>query len=213
MHPVLLLHALGDHSASWRQLSTRLAAPGRQVLTPDLRGHGGTATEYTAALVCQDLIALLDRHGLAQVDVVGHSLGGHVATLLAQRQPHRVRRLVLEDPPPPPRDERDAAAIRARAQPLTAFLRDRRGRVDPRAVRAFIEELRQLDPDWWRRLATITARTLVVSGGLDSPVPPALLARVAAAIPDARLFSALAGHHVHQRRPVYFGTVVSAFLA
>ncbi|MCK2244371.1 MULTISPECIES: alpha/beta fold hydrolase [unclassified Crossiella] len=213
MHPVLLVHALGDTGAGWRQLRTVLAAPGRQVLTPDLRGHGGTAAGYTAALVCADLIAVLDRHGLAQVDVVGHSLGGHVATLLAQRQPHRVRRLVLEDPPPPPRDDRDAAAIRARAQPLTAFLRDRRGRVDPRAVRAFIEELREPDPDWWRRLAVITARTLVISGGLDSPVPPALLARVAATIPDARLLAASAGHHVHQRRPEFFGTVVSAFLA
>ena len=51
-----------------------------------------------------DVLRFLDARGLPRVDLVGHSLGGLVALLLAARDPVRVRRMVIEDAPPPPPD-------------------------------------------------------------------------------------------------------------
>ena len=47
-----------------------------------------------------DVVALLDRLGFDRVSLVGHSLGGAVALLVAQEHPYRVDRHVLEDAPP-----------------------------------------------------------------------------------------------------------------
>ncbi|MFB7739250.1 alpha/beta fold hydrolase [Streptomyces sp. NPDC056112] len=48
-----------------------------------------------------DVLWFLDALGLGHVDLIGHSMGGIVAYLLAQDHPQRVSRLVLEDVPVP----------------------------------------------------------------------------------------------------------------
>jgi len=99
--PVVLLHAQGSTAGTWDAFVARVD---RRVLALDLRGHGESswAKKYSLELMCEDVLGFLDAKGIAQADLVGHSMGGRVAVLVAQRQPGRVRRLVVEDAPPPP---------------------------------------------------------------------------------------------------------------
>jgi pimeloyl-ACP methyl ester carboxylesterase len=59
---------------------------------------------YAYERMRDDVRAFLAALGAERADLVGHSLGGAVACLLAQRDPAAVRRLVLEDVPAPTRD-------------------------------------------------------------------------------------------------------------
>lgn len=52
-------------------------------------------------LMANDVLRMLDHLGLATVALLGHSMDGAVAYLLAEQQPDRVDGLVVEDAPPP----------------------------------------------------------------------------------------------------------------
>jgi hypothetical protein len=56
---------------------------------------------YSFQLMCDDVVAVLDRLDLAPITLIGHSMGGTVALLAALQQPERVARLVVEDATPP----------------------------------------------------------------------------------------------------------------
>ena len=85
-------------SRNWQSAGADLAAH-FHVLAPDLRNHGQSphADEMTYAAMMDDVLAWLDQQGLARVALVGHSMGGKVAMLLACRYPERVERLVVVD--------------------------------------------------------------------------------------------------------------------
>lgn len=98
--PVVLLHGWLDVSATWAPVAQGLL-PRFRVLAPDWRGFGHSQWpqdgywfyDYVADLEC-----LLDRLSPAEpVRLVGHSMGGQVASLYAGLRPDRVRRLVLLD--------------------------------------------------------------------------------------------------------------------
>ncbi|MFI8183378.1 alpha/beta hydrolase [Actinacidiphila glaucinigra] len=95
--PLLLIHGLGDSSATWAHILPRL---GRRhtVIAPDLLGHGDSerprADYAVAAYACgmRDLLGVLD---VDRVSVVGHSLGAGVAMQFAYQFPERCERLVI----------------------------------------------------------------------------------------------------------------------
>lgn len=93
---LLLVHGYGGAAWNFAELAPRL--PGRRLLIPDLPGHGGSPglpAAPTLAGFADVLAALCEAEGVAEVDVVGHSLGGVVGLRLAERRPQLVRRLVL----------------------------------------------------------------------------------------------------------------------
>lgn len=95
---VFLLHGWMDMSASFQFVADLLPAHWT-LLAPDWRGFGLTeravADCYWMPDYLGDLDALLDALAPSQaVDIVGHSMGGNVATLYAGVRPERVRRLV-----------------------------------------------------------------------------------------------------------------------
>lgn len=91
----LLLHGLSSSAATWWRIADGLAADGYHVSAPDLRGHGNAphTSSYRLSGYAADLWAL----GGGWDVVVGHSLGGTLATLIAADAGF-TRRLVLLDP-------------------------------------------------------------------------------------------------------------------
>jgi lipase len=109
--PVLAVHGITASSRAWIEVATRLSGP---VIAPDLRGRGGSRLSgpYGMAAHAADCVAVLDALGVERAVVVGHSMGGFVASVLAHRYPSRVARLVLVDggaPLPAPAGGPDAA--------------------------------------------------------------------------------------------------------
>lgn len=98
---ILLIHGLSAAMDWWDPIVPTLAEAHR-VITIDLLGHGGTEAPETgyeiannATLVRQAMTEL----GVASATVVGHSLGGLVATALAEQFPEAVERLVIMNTP------------------------------------------------------------------------------------------------------------------
>lgn len=97
--PVVLLHGYGESLLSWQMVFDRLAR-NADVIALDLPGFGLSskpASGYTADSMATVVSAFLDRLGLRRVVLVGHSLGGVVATAMAVRDPSRVLGLALID--------------------------------------------------------------------------------------------------------------------
>jgi pimeloyl-ACP methyl ester carboxylesterase len=97
--PLLMIHGFGSSMDTW-QLTVPALAKEHRLLVPDLPGHGrSTKTIETPALeyFCTWLVRLLDERGIAQTDVMGHSMGGRISLHLALTRPERIRKLVLVD--------------------------------------------------------------------------------------------------------------------
>jgi pimeloyl-ACP methyl ester carboxylesterase len=103
--PVVILHGLFGTSDNWGSIGKELAEPTDSATPPcdvllvDLRDHGRsphtTATSYP--LMAADVHALVERLGLRDVVLVGHSMGGKTAMVFAQHWPQLLRQLVVVD--------------------------------------------------------------------------------------------------------------------
>jgi pimeloyl-ACP methyl ester carboxylesterase len=104
----LLLHGYMDAAATWQSVAVRLKEAGLRVLAPDFRGYGDSARapagayyhfpDYVADVA--DLVEALV--GPSPLFLVGHSMGGTVATLYSGAFPSKVRRLALLEGLGPP---------------------------------------------------------------------------------------------------------------
>jgi pimeloyl-ACP methyl ester carboxylesterase len=201
--PVVLLHALGSSARTWEAFAAELPRPS---IALDLRGHGASPWpgDYTFTRMADDVLAFLDAHGHAAVDIVGHSLGGAVAQHLAMREPGRVRRMVVEDICPPPHEPVPLPDVPAEPDGPVDF--------DWAVVKAIRHLVRTPDPAWWAGLPKITAATLWLAGGPDSHVDQARLREAAASMPSARIVEIPVGHRIHSEAPEKFSAAVIPFL-
>src|SRR5258705_7851352 len=96
--PMVLLHGLGDDEGDWHTVLSTLADRYR-VYALDLRGHGRSSHpgRYSFELMRDDVTGFLDAVGVERCVMIGHSMGGTVAMLLAEAAPHRLTHLILED--------------------------------------------------------------------------------------------------------------------
>ena len=96
--PTILLHGMLGSSRNWQTAGRELAAS-RHVYALDLRNHGLSphAPAMTYDAMVADVATWLDANGIAMAELIGHSMGGKVAMLLASRHPERVTRLVAVD--------------------------------------------------------------------------------------------------------------------
>ena len=100
--PVLCLPGLTRNSRDFEALALRLQRAGRRVLTPDLRGRGRSQhdpdwSNYQPTTYLGDLAALQAAAGAERVVVVGTSLGGILAMLIAATRPAAIAAAVLND--------------------------------------------------------------------------------------------------------------------
>jgi 3-oxoadipate enol-lactonase len=199
---MVLLHGGGADRSTWSRVGPALGA-GHRVYAPDLRGFGDSARPgaYSFELMRDDVVGFVEALGLRDVTLVGHSMGGTVAWLVAMRRPDLLRRLVVEDTPPP-RAGGAPRPVPARPADPPPF--------DWDALEAVLRQLNDPDPRWWRAAASIPLPVLVLAGGPASHVPQQELAEVAAWVPDGRLVTIPAGHGIHLARPDEFVAAVAA---
>ncbi|KUJ38491.1 Tropinesterase [Streptomyces sp. MBT84] len=131
---VLAVHGVTSSHQAWRLVAERLPED-TLLIAPDLRGRGDSSAlpgPYGMARHADDCAAVLDALGCADAVVAGHSMGGFVALVLADRHPQRVQRLILVDggpplplPPGETPEEQLAAVIGPAAARLTMRFNDR----------------------------------------------------------------------------------------
>ncbi len=96
--PFLLLSGTGWHCEIWKLYQVPAFAKEYTVILLDYRGVGRSSSSkknYSTKLFAEDASVLLDELNLGPAHVLGHSMGGRVAQMLALRHPRKVRSLVL----------------------------------------------------------------------------------------------------------------------
>lgn len=94
---VVLLHGLAGHADEWTGTRRGLADSSR-VVSFDQRGHGASSrhpADVSRAAYVADVVSVAEALGLRRIVLVGQSMGGHTALLVAARHPDLVERLVL----------------------------------------------------------------------------------------------------------------------
>lgn len=146
--PVIVLHGLLGSSRNWVGFGKSMdgVAP---VFGLDIRNHGASfhAASMEYPEIVGDVVRWLDAEGMDRVRVIGHSMGGKVAMVLATRYPRRVERLVVADIAPVRYEHHYRRAIEVMHAMDLSRMSNRR-EVD--------EALRPAAPDWALRQFLLT---------------------------------------------------------
>ena len=199
-----------------------------------------TPGPYTMDALADDVARLLDALRVDRAVLGGLSMGGYVAFAFWRRFAARVRALVLCDTRAKGDDRGEKVVRQSTAQvaldkgtaavvdgmlpkllaphtlsgraALTATIRGRLARTDPRAIAATLLGMKER-ADSTPTLATVTVPTLVVVGNDDQLTPPALARELAAGIPGARLVVVPdAGHLAPVEQPAALSAALRSFL-
>lgn len=238
--PLLIVHGLFGSARNWGAIAKRLADT-RPVHAVDMRNHGASprAERHGYDDMAADLAGVIAGLG-GRADVMGHSMGGKAAMVLALTEPALVRRLVVADIAPAGYGHSQTPLIRAMRdldlQGLaTRAEADRRlaETVEDRGVRAFLLQsldLRAVPPRWRLNLDVLEAEmdriigwpgvegrfdghTLFLSGGASDYVRTEHRPLIRSLFPQAR-FARIpgAGHWLHAEKPREFAETLRAFL-
>jgi haloacetate dehalogenase len=147
--PVVLLHGHPRTHTTWHQVAPRLAES-HFVVTPDLRGYGGSTlppdepdhAQSSKRAMARDVVRLMDRLGHERFAVAGHDRGSIAAFRTAMDHPERVSHLIVMDGLPVVEHLERTDAVFARAWWHWWFL----GQTDKPAERVICA-----DPDAWYR--------------------------------------------------------------
>jgi pimeloyl-ACP methyl ester carboxylesterase len=101
-HVVMLLHGKNFNGAYWGQTAKILAENGYRVIIPDQIGFGKSSKaehiQYSFQLLAQNTKVILDTLGIQKICVLGHSMGGMVATRFVLMYPQLIEKFILENP-------------------------------------------------------------------------------------------------------------------
>ena len=96
-HPVVLIHRGGADLRLWTFLVS-LLSKNYKVIVFDGRGAGKSPSPIKHVNYVKDVLVLMDYPELSQTTIIGHSMGGQIATEFALNYPERVSKLVLIAP-------------------------------------------------------------------------------------------------------------------
>jgi pimeloyl-ACP methyl ester carboxylesterase len=238
--PLLIAHGLFGSARNWGAIARRLGLE-RQVIAVDMRNHGDSPRSPTHGYeaMAADLAETIEAHG-GRADVLGHSMGGKAAMVLALTRPERIRRLIVADMAPVAyghsqigyvramrglelaavsrRSEADAALAPALPDPaLRAFLLQSLAFEDGRAtwklnLPVLAAEMSRI-MDFPELPRTFPGPTLFLTGAKSGYVTPDAWPRIRALFPAAEHRAlAGAGHWLHADAPGPFVEAVQAFL-
>lgn len=235
---VLIAHGLYGSARNWGVIAKRLSDT-RRVVAVDMRNHGGSpwADTHGYPEMAADLAEVIESLGGAW-DVLGHSMGGKAAMVLALGYPDLVNRLVVADIAPVAYGHSQVQYVEAmkavdldrveRRPDAGAQLLER---VDnPDLVPFFLQSLDVKGKRWLLNLDVLTrempkilgfpevsgiyeGRALFLSGAESDYVRPEHRDRIKALFPAAR-FAKIpgAGHWLHAEKPREFEAAVRAWL-
>ena len=229
---LLVAHGLFGSARNWGVISKRLSDV-RHVVAADMRNHGESPRFPTQsyAEMAGDLEALLD----GPADILGHSMGGKAAMVMALNHPEKVRKLVVADIAPVAYGHSqshhiaamkalDLTAIETRAQAADLL------QVDDEVRDFFLQSLDVRGQRWRLNLDALDAEmakiigfpeitgqftgpTLFLTGADSDYVKPEHLDRIKTLFPKARFAKISgAGHWLHAQQPRAFEQTVRAFL-
>jgi len=98
---VLLLHGKNFNGYYWKDVIAFLTDNGFRVIVPDQVGWGRSDkpdVHYSFHLLAANTKSLLDTLGIQKINVIGHSMGGMLATRFALMYPQTVEKLIYENP-------------------------------------------------------------------------------------------------------------------
>jgi pimeloyl-ACP methyl ester carboxylesterase len=240
--PLLIAHGLFGQGRNWSSLAKRMARE-RRVVTVDMRNHGDSGWSDAGGYpeMADDLAETIDAACDGRADLLGHSMGGKAAMVLALRDPALVARLIVADIAPVAYQHSHARYIAAmRALYLPAITR--RSEADPQladaipeaSLRAFILQNLAIEEGrarWKPNLDTLArviddllrfphdlperfdGPAVFIHGGASDYVAPETHGAVRARFPNARIEAlAGAGHWLHAEQPGPFLDAVERFL-
>lgn len=237
--PVLIAHGLFGSGRNWGVIAKRLSSD-RQVLAVDMRNHGASlwSENHSYGALADDLAEVITAHG-GKMDVLGHSMGGKAAMMLALNHPETVNRLLVADIAPVAyeHDQQpniaamqavDLAAVQKRSD-AEAQLAEQG--ID-RMLQSFFTQSLDLQNKRWRlNLEALAANMphilsfpetdqhwdgacLFLSGGNSDYVRPEHRPTIKARFPNAS-FAKMpgTGHWLHAEKPREFEQVLRSFFA
>ncbi|HPE84208.1 MAG: alpha/beta fold hydrolase [Aequorivita sp.] len=97
--PFVILHGFLGMSDNWKTLGGRWANEGYEVHLLDQRNHGRSfhSDEFSYEIMAEDLKNYCEEHGLKEIILLGHSMGGKVAMQFAVTYPEMVSKLIVAD--------------------------------------------------------------------------------------------------------------------
>jgi len=205
--PVVIVHGLAGSSAEFAP--TAAALGGHRVLRIDARGHGRSTrfpADVSRAAHVSDVVAVIEHLVGRPVALIGQSMGGHTALLVAAERPELVERLVLLEAgvggdgdsssrsamsdflhswPTPFRSEDEARAFLGESALAAAWVADlemRRGGLWPRFdPDVMVQTIAHVDAatrwDAWERVMVPTLAVFASGGMFDERAKRALIAR------------------------------------
>jgi pimeloyl-ACP methyl ester carboxylesterase len=238
--PLVIAHGLFGSGRNWGAVARRLAET-RQVMAVDMRNHGDSpkSPDHGYAAMAGDLAAAIAGLG-PRADLLGHSMGGKAAMVLALTEPARVRRLVVADMAPVAYAHSQMEYVRAMQAVDLAAVRRRAdadamlaAAVPEAGLRGFFLQSLALGPSgagWKLNLAALADQmprimafpdlpgrfdgpTLFLTGGRSDYVRPEHWPGIRRLFPAARHVEiAGAGHWLHADAPDAFAAAVGEFL-
>lgn len=214
--PLLMLHGLGTDQLGW-MLQRRAFSQRYRCILVDNRGSGRSdkpAGAYRLEDMAHDAVAVLDHEGIASAHVLGASMGGVLAQLMAAQHPDRVRSLVVActacEMHPWRRELFEDWIEQARTQGMHRWMTDNlQWLIGPRSLRRLwpaanligllaqrapvhgligqIQALLAADEALAGALGQLDLPTLIVVGSQDTLTPIADSERLHATIPGSRL--------------------------
>ncbi|WP_420859093.1 alpha/beta fold hydrolase [Marivivens marinus] len=231
---LLIAHGLFGSARNWGVISKRLSDE-REVVAVDMRNHGQSPRMATHSYpeLGDDLAHVID----GRWDVLGHSMGGKAAMLLALTHPEKVGKLVVADIAPVPYQHtqtHNIDAMRAVDLSRVGSRADALGQLEglePGLAEFFLQSLDLKEGRWRLNLDVLEAEMAKIVGFPDIDLPPfegdtlflsgansdyvrrEYRDRIKELFPNAR-FAKLpdAGHWLHAEKPREFEAAVRTFL-
>jgi len=236
---LLIAHGLFGSARNWGVLAKRLS-DSRRVVAVDMRNHGASPKRDSQTYhdMAEDLAQVVDHIG-GPCDVLGHSMGGKAAMVLALTQPEIVHRLIVADIAPVTYGHTQTPLIDAmQAVDLSAITRRSEAdaaltaTVDDPTVRAFLLQSLDVKAQEWRLnldvlrvqmddiigfpkvSGTFDGLTVFLSGAASDYVSRDHRDIIKPLFPNAK-FAKIpeAGHWLHAEKPREFEAAVRAILA